>query len=98
MYTLHCLESVYSKKKYFNLDKIFVLGTIQNNSKQNWVMQAWTEVSHQRFGDSEVQTMWNLQVNVQCVQRGTFSKTLFTHEQFIELAVQVWVKNTITGL
>ena len=45
---------------------------IQNGSKSNWVLHVWTEVSHQIFSCSEVQTMWNLQKNEWFLQRRMF--------------------------
>ena len=36
------------------------------------MLQAWTEICNQSFGDSEVKTMWKLQKNVWCIRRCIF--------------------------
>ena len=38
--------------------------SIQNGSKLNRVLQAWTEVCHEIFGDLEVKSMWNFLKNM----------------------------------
>ena len=76
MYTWHCLELVY--RIFFNLTKI-CFEAIQESIKSKKVLKAWTEVYHQISGGWEVQTMWNLQKNVWCVQRGIFKQEIFTN-------------------
>ena len=42
------------------------------------MLQAWTEVCYQSFGGWQMQTMWNSQKNVWCIQRRMFlSKNVY---------------------
>ena len=58
-------------ENYFNIPKIYFMA-IQNCGKSNRVLWIWTKVRHQIFGCWEVQTMWNLQKNMQSVRRNVF--------------------------
>ena len=78
-----------------NITNIFCSDSIENGNKSNTGIQAWKEVYHQIFAVWKVQTIWNWQKNVWCVQRSMFYST--TKKKFmngLKMPQHAWVGET----
>ena len=84
-------------KNYFNLAKMF--WGYSKGSKKQTMFLALTEVCHQIFDCSEVQTMWNLEKGcMMYTMKHVLVKRILINGLNMRLLLWVWIKKKVQGV